>query len=125
MSQSRFNQAPVSTTNLKSTSILMDSRKEKSMTRSPISTRDRSLKDHCLIPNPSEPPTSEDKQALFIKQLKSSLDAKRQSLITSLNAMNIQVFIELERIKRPSISALQTGKLACQFFRLFRNSEKT
>lgn len=52
---------------------------------------------------------------------KGTLDLKKQKMLNSFSSMNIGVFIELERIKKPSSIALQTARLTCLFLNAFRD----
>jgi hypothetical protein len=41
-------------------------------------------------------------------------------MINSFSQVNIGVFVELERIKKPSAIAYQTGKMFCMFANTFK-----
>jgi hypothetical protein len=51
---------------------------------------------------------------------KGTTDIKKQKLFNSFQAMNVGVFIELERIKKPSNLAIQTAKMFCMCVNAFR-----
>lgn len=50
---------------------------------------------------------------LMMTALKKTIDVKKQKMMNSFSAINIQSFIELERIKKPSQVAFITGRLVC------------
>ncbi len=52
---------------------------------------------------------------------KGTQDVKKLKMFNSLESMNVGVFIELERIKKPSNLALQTTRMFCMLVNAFRD----
>jgi hypothetical protein len=65
----------------------------------------------------------ERKSALLMANMllkKGATDVKKQKMLNSFQQMNVGVFIELERIKKPSPIAVLTAKMFCMFVNAFR-----
>lgn len=52
---------------------------------------------------------------------KGTTDTKKQKVLNSFQQMNVGVFIELERIKKPSPVAIQTAKMFCMCVNSFKD----
>ena len=48
-------------------------------------------------------------------------ESKKNKMMNSFNTINIRIFAELERIKKPQKYALQAGKMLCLLVNAFRD----